>query len=120
MRFLVDANLPRSTTACIRKCGHEAVDVRDVGLGQSPDSDIAQYAQQQRLALITRDKDFGDVRNYPPAKYAGIVVLDLPDDTVAAQILKVVTAFLNQTESVKQVPGKLAVVEAGRIRLRSD
>src|ERR671924_7627 len=118
MRFLVDANLPRSTAACIRKCGHEAVDVRDIGLGQSPDSDIARHAQQEKLVLITRDKDFGDVRNYSPANYAGIVALDLPDDTVVAGILKVVAAFVNQAQTLKQLPGKLAIVELGRIRLR--
>lgn len=118
MRFLVDANLPRTTSACIQKSGHEAVDVRDIGLGKSPDSVIARYAQQEGLALITRDKDFGDVRNYPPANYAGIVVLDLQDDAVVAEILKVLAAFLSQTESLKQLPGRLAIVEAGRIRLR--
>ena len=118
MRFLVDANLPRSTAACIRKCGHEAVDVRDIGMGKSPDSAIARHAQQEGLALITRDKDFGDVRNYPPANYAGIVVLDLRDDTVAAEILRILTAFLGQTAILARLPGRLAIVEASRIRLR--
>lgn len=118
MRFLVDANLPRSTAACIRKAGHEAVDVRDIGMGKSPDSLIARHAQQNNLVLITRDKDFGNVRNYPPAQYAGIVVLDLPDDTVAAEILRILTAFLAQAPILDRLPGRLAIVEAGRVRLR--
>jgi len=56
MRFLVDANMPRSAAACIRECGHEAVDVRDIGLGQAPDRIISQYAQQKGLTLITPTK----------------------------------------------------------------
>jgi predicted nuclease of predicted toxin-antitoxin system len=118
MRFLVDANMPRSAAACIRECGHEAVDVRDIGLGQAPDRVISQYAQQKGLTLITRDKDFGHVRNYPPANYAGIVVLDLRDDAVAAEILRILRAFLGQTAILARLHGRLAIVEAGRIRLR--
>jgi hypothetical protein len=70
MRFLIDANMPRSTAESLRRCDHEAVDVRDIGMGGAADSDIAPYAEQNRLALVTRDLDFADIRNYPPAQYA--------------------------------------------------
>jgi hypothetical protein len=33
MRFLVDASLPRSAAPMLRRLGHEAVDVRDIGMG---------------------------------------------------------------------------------------
>ena len=52
--------------------GHEAVDVRDIGLGAADDSVIASHARKNGLCLVTRDKDFGDIRNYPPADYSGI------------------------------------------------
>ncbi len=45
MDFLIDASLPRSTASTVQNQGHQAVDVRDVGLGRSPDADIAAYAQ---------------------------------------------------------------------------
>jgi predicted nuclease of predicted toxin-antitoxin system len=32
MRFLIDADLPRSVAEVIRRHGHEAIDVRDIGL----------------------------------------------------------------------------------------
>ena len=71
MRFLIVANMPRSTAELLRRYHHEAVDVRDIGMGGAADSDIAAYAQRYRLALVTRDFDFADIRNYPPAQYAG-------------------------------------------------
>jgi predicted nuclease of predicted toxin-antitoxin system len=57
MRFLIDANMPRSTAELLRRCGHEALDVREIGMGGAADNQIAAYAQQNRLVLVTRDFD---------------------------------------------------------------
>jgi predicted nuclease of predicted toxin-antitoxin system len=35
--FLIDENLPRTLVDVCRECGHEAVHVRDVGLGETAD-----------------------------------------------------------------------------------
>ncbi|MBO0699949.1 MAG: DUF5615 family PIN-like protein, partial [Zavarzinella sp.] len=77
MHFLVDASMPRGTAPLIRSHGHDGTDVRDIGLGGAPDADIATRAQAHGLAILTRDFDFADIRNYPPDQYAGLVVLDL-------------------------------------------
>lgn len=68
MRFLIDANMPRSAAELLKRYNHEAVDVRDIGMGAAADSDIAIYAQQKGLAVVTRDFDFADIRNYPPLR----------------------------------------------------
>jgi Domain of unknown function (DUF5615) len=68
MRFLIDANMPRSAAELLKYYKHEAVDVRDIGMGATADSDIAIYAQQNGLAIVTRDFDFADIRNYPPSQ----------------------------------------------------
>ncbi len=118
MRFLLDANMLRSAAGAVQRLGHEAVDVRDVGLGGADDAQIALYAKEHKLALVTRDFDFSDVRNYPPADYAGIVVLELPDDAIAATVVKVLESFLSQPELLAHVPGRLAIVESWRVRFR--
>jgi len=41
MRFLIDANLPRSTVELIARLGHEVDFARDIGLGSAPDAQIA-------------------------------------------------------------------------------
>ena len=58
MRFVIDANMPRSAAELLKRYDHEAVDVRDIGMGAAADSDIAIYAQQNGLAVVTRDFDF--------------------------------------------------------------
>lgn len=118
MRFLIDADLPRSATDLIRRYGHEATDVRDIGLGSADDPDIAAYAQTQQVSLITGDFGFADIRNYPPEAYAGIVVLELPRNATTSFILSLIEAFLQQTGLLSRLAGRLAIVEAGRVRLR--
>ena len=118
MRFLLDANMPRSAVGAVQRLGHEAVDVREIGLGGAEDKHIAAYAQQHDLVLITRDFDFSDIRNYPPAEFAGIIVLELPDDAVAATVVKVMESFLSQPQLLSQLAGRLAIVESWRARFR--
>src|SRR5437879_2161332 len=93
MHFLIDASMPRSTAPLVRSRGHHATDVRDIGLGGAADQDIAAYAQAQQLAILCRDFDFADIRNYPPDQYAGIVVIDLPSTATAPTIMQLVDGF---------------------------
>jgi len=118
MQFLVDEDLPRSTGNLLRRYGHEAIDVRDVGLRGAKDSQIASYAQSRTLCLVTGDFDFSDIRNYPPTQYPGLIVLGIPRDTTALFILNLLEGFLKQDKLVSELPGKLAIVEPGRIRIR--
>ena len=118
MRFLIDADLPRSSADVVRRHGHEAVDVRDIGLRSAKDPEIARYAQTERACLITGDYHFADIRNYPPNRYTGIVVLYLPRTATASYINKLLDSFLEREELLAQLPGKLAIVEPGRVRLR--
>jgi predicted nuclease of predicted toxin-antitoxin system len=118
MRFLVDANMPRSSVALLQSLGHAAEHVRDLGLGAGPDSQIASRARSTGAVLLTRDLDFSDIRHYPPADYQGLIVMRLPDDAVARDILNVLGRFLKQTEFVAQLPGHLVILEEDRVRFR--
>lgn len=68
MHFLIDADLPRSVSDVLQAYGHEAIDVRDIGLRNAIDTTIARYAQQEGLCLLAGDFDFSDIRTYPPAE----------------------------------------------------
>jgi len=68
--------------------------------------------------VLTGDFDFSDIRDYPPEDYAGLVVLKLPNNANRDFILWLVEAFLRQSDVLKKLPGRLAIVERGRIRLR--
>ena len=118
MRFVIDADLPRSAKALLERHGHQAIDVRDIGLGRAKDPAIARCALEHEAALLTGDFGFADIRNYPPHRYHGLVVLELPTDADAQYILTLLEGFLRQEAVVNGLPGRLAIVAAGRIRLR--
>lgn len=118
MRFLVDANLPRSLVDLISRLNHQVEFVRDVGMSDAPDSAVAERAQKTGAILLTRDLDFADIRNYPPERYPGIVVLRLPDDVVAAEIVSVAERFLREASFASQISARLAIVERDRVRFR--
>jgi predicted nuclease of predicted toxin-antitoxin system len=118
MRFILDANVPRRAAIAIRDLGHECLDVRDLLARGAVDAQVAAYAKTHSLSLVSRDFDFADVRNYPPEQYAGIVVLDLPEDVHADFIVVLLVAFVKNQPILDRLPGRLAVVAPGRIRLR--
>lgn len=118
MEFLIDEDLPESLSKLLHRYRHRATNVRDVGLRGAKDSQIASYAQSRRLCLMTGDFDFSDIRNYPPSQYAGLVVVGIPKNTSAISILNLVEGLLKQEKLVSGLPGKLAIVEPGRIRIR--
>jgi predicted nuclease of predicted toxin-antitoxin system len=118
MRFLVDANLPRSALPLLARLGHHAEHVRDVGLHSATDELIAAHARSTRAIILTRDLDFADVRRYPPHEYFGIVVLRLPDEAIVVQILAVLDRFLSHANIVDRLAGRLIILEMDRFRAR--
>jgi predicted nuclease of predicted toxin-antitoxin system len=52
MHFLIDADLPRSVGNLIRSYGHNATDIRDIGMRRALDATIAQHAQREGLCLL--------------------------------------------------------------------
>ncbi len=118
MRFLIDADLPRATSVLLASYGQGAADVRDLGMGRAKDPDIARYARQENMCLLSADWGFSDIRRFPPEQYHGIVVLGLPPDATGNETLSVLRVLLERPDIVERLPGRLAVVEKARIRLR--
>jgi predicted nuclease of predicted toxin-antitoxin system len=118
MRFLIDANLPRSAIGALTARGHQVEFARDIGLAAAPDAQIAEHARQNGDALLTRDLDFADVRHYPPEQYGGVVVMRLPDHFTAAEIVVVLDRFLAEPRFIENLRGRLAVVDENRVRFR--
>src|SRR5260221_3388728 len=107
MHFLVDASLPGPTGDVIRHAGHDATDVRDIGLGSADDSIIAALAQTNQYCLISRDGDFGNVLDYPPEDYFGLVVIDAPEGAGRDVVLTMVAQFLAATDVLLRLKGRL-------------
>jgi len=118
MRVLVDANLPRSVMPLLSETGHAPEFARDIGLASATDTVIAARARTTSATILTRDLDFADIRVYPPEQYAGIVVVRMPDDAKAQEIVALVRRFLREPSWLSALPGRLAILELDRVRFR--
>ena len=59
MRFLVDAQLPRSLCRVLARCGHEAKHTLDLPKGNhTGDGDIAALADADGWIVVSKDSDF--------------------------------------------------------------
>lgn len=62
MTGLVDAQLPPALARVLTAAGHPSQHVANVGLLQSDDDAIWQYAMDNRLAIVSKDEDFATRR----------------------------------------------------------
>jgi predicted nuclease of predicted toxin-antitoxin system len=115
-RFLVDEDLPRSTARALRDAGYLADDVRDVGLRGHSDAEIYERAQSIGATLVTADKGFGNIWQFPLGTHAGIVLSRVPDELPPARINQELLAALRDVN--EDLAGLLVVVEVGRYRIR--
>jgi predicted nuclease of predicted toxin-antitoxin system len=76
---------------------------------------VIDVCQREDRVLVTLDLDFSNILTYPPARFAGVVVLRLANQahvTVEAAIQRMLELF-----SREPVTGTLWIVEERRIRI---
>ena len=116
MLFKVDENLPLAVRDVQRAGGHDASTVFDQGLVGQLDRRIADICRTEGRAIVTLDKDFADVRTFPPEDYAGLVVLRTTLQGKAA-IMRVFSAVIPLL-GTEPLAGCLWIVEDTRVRVR--
>jgi predicted nuclease of predicted toxin-antitoxin system len=116
MQFKIDENLPVEAAELLREAGYDTITVLEQHLGGHADPEIASVCQQETRCLLTLDKDFADIRTYPPEHYSGFIVLRLQQQDkayVLRMIQKLLTLLLHESPT-----RHLWIVEEGRIRIR--
>ena len=118
MNFKVDENLPAEVASVLCRAGHDALSVRDQGLGGARDLDLSQVCRAEQRILLTLDGDFADIRSHPPAGYPGFIVLRLRrQDT--PHVLEVMARLVKLL--AEQSPDRrLWIVEEDRVRIRGQ
>ena len=117
LSFIVDESLPRSTAQLLQRAGYDAPRVDKVGLRGAVDTDIFAYAQEEQRIIITRDRGFGNLLDYPLGTHCGVIVVDVPYFYTADQINTVIKTFITDADPA-QLARALTIVEPGRYRIR--
>jgi predicted nuclease of predicted toxin-antitoxin system len=115
-RFLVDEDLPRSLASDLAAQGQIAEHVYDIGIGGAKDPAVYAWAQAQRATIITGDKDFSDLRAYPPP-HAGIIVVDVPDTMLPDARKQLILCHLAALAG-QSFGNTLVIIESSRVRIR--
>lgn len=61
MQFLVDAQVPPAIADILRRRGHDAEHITDIGPGDASDSDLDAHALEHGDIVITKDENFIDL-----------------------------------------------------------
>lgn len=113
VKLLADECVYKETIDFLKK---EKIDIKIVkkkGLESSLDKKILDFCNKNDYVFLTRDKDFGNIINFPPRLFNGIILLKVfPEDVelVHNNLLE----FLKTNPALK---GKLAVVDSFKVRI---
>ncbi|MDZ4805479.1 MAG: DUF5615 family PIN-like protein [Candidatus Eisenbacteria bacterium] len=116
--FLVDENLPGALAEALKAAGHQAESVsNDKRLRSLSDGELMVHAKLRGLIIISKDKDFSDITQYPAGSHPGVVCVRLPNKMVIGEQVRLVVAAISAVDP-NELRGSLVILEAGSMRLR--
>ena len=119
LRFFADHCISNFIIKTLQEAGNEVFRLRDYISTDSADQTVISKAQQLDSILISLNGDFADIVNYPPAKYRGIISLQVKNHPeIIPQIITRLNGYLCSYPSMNHYKGKLFVVEVHRIRIQ--
>jgi len=105
--------MPRSLLKELLALSIDAEDVRNVGLLGRPDKEVFESASAADAIIITRDRGFTFLTNWPVDFTAGVIFVNLPDNVTTKQINSKITSLLTQ-RLPESLLGAITIVEQQR------
>jgi predicted nuclease of predicted toxin-antitoxin system len=114
LKILVDVSAGQAIEDVLRILGHDVVSVRDRD-ARMADVDILAWAVADARLVVTMDKDFSELVYHAGQAHHGVLLLRLEDARIAEKQSVTREIF---TLYGDQLPGKFAVYQDGRLRIR--
>jgi predicted nuclease of predicted toxin-antitoxin system len=119
LRFFTDHCVPTSVIEALQGGGHEVLILKQHIPRNSDDADVIAKAQEIDAILVSLNGDFSDIVTYPPARFQGIIALQVQNHPEAIpSILRRLTNYLSANPDQQHYNGGLFLVESHRIRIR--
>ncbi|MEK6952524.1 MAG: DUF5615 family PIN-like protein [Nanoarchaeota archaeon] len=114
MKFLIDADSPRSLKGIFNKYGYDAVHVRDI-FGSATDEEIFDYANKNKFIIVTRDLGFAE--RFMKSGGFGLLLVRLPYYFTVDKINVIFNEFVREV-NVDELLSSITVLELGRYRTK--
>lgn len=116
MKFLIDENLPLSFAGILREMRYEAAHVCEVGLDETDDAIILEYALQHGRIIITFDLDFS--RLVAVGKLQLPSIITFRTDAMTSSFFK--NTFHQHIENLREalIAGAMVTITERNIRVR--
>jgi predicted nuclease of predicted toxin-antitoxin system len=119
VRLFSDQCVPAEITDFLKHHHYAITLLREVLPIRSLDPTVIAKAHEPQSVLLSLNGDFSDIVAYPPAKYSGIIAIQLHNHPeVIPSLMKRLDAFLAANPDPNFYCGKLFIVEPHRIRMR--
>ena len=116
MRFLLDENIPPSLAVLLKKIGHEARHVVEIGYTSTPDFKISAFAAQSGEIILTHDTDFGTILALSGDNKPSVILFRL-QATNNLTYINLLEKHLSAFED-NLLEGALVVIDEEKIRVR--
>ncbi|MDR0461328.1 MAG: DUF5615 family PIN-like protein [Nitrososphaerota archaeon] len=115
MKFFIDQNIPKHVMTWLRQQGFELVLLADVNLRHATDEEIALFAVQNGLAVLTQDIGFAKMYRTQYRRKLTVILVNTRDGTAQSVIKALDNAQLKM--DLKAVQKQLVFITEKKVRV---
>jgi predicted nuclease of predicted toxin-antitoxin system len=91
------------------------ITAQEVDLAGHTNGEVLTYSQNHQFVFLTRDKDFTDIRIYPPSDFNGIIVIKITPSN-QHEVHDMLHQLLS-TKPLKELNSRLIIVNRKKYRI---
>lgn len=114
IKFLTDENIAKSLVRALRKKGYNVKDIKEEKLFGISDTEVINKAKEDDRVILTHDKDFGNLLNYPLQSHRGVVLIRYRNQSPSYVIARLIPLLDTLKNKVK---GSLTIVTEDLIKI---
>ncbi len=114
LKLLTDENIAKSLVKVLREKGYDVKDIKEENLFGISDIEIINKAKEEDRVILTHDKDFANLLNYPMQSHKGVVLIRYKNQSPSYVIARVIPLLGTIKNKLK---GSLIIVTEDLVKI---